>query len=224
MSRALSVLAVLMVSGGAAWITFISLFSASVQSMAPDWVRARVLAVFMLTFQGGLAAGSALWGLVAERAGVQSCSCVLVSGCVALAAFSYFGDCPRHRRTSVPGITGGCRRSSKTWTLTSRWAGAREVEYIVDSRQASAFVHAIHDYEHIRRREARRGGAISRHGAAGSIRRNVPGQLVGGASPTTCAGDSGGSRARGARAQARNRRTTDPPFDRRATSVGDRKL
>ena len=41
------------------------------QTLAPDWVRARVLAVFMLVFQGGLAAGSAFWGAVAARAGIQ---------------------------------------------------------------------------------------------------------------------------------------------------------
>ena len=56
-----------MLVAGAAWIVFISLVSALVQSLAPDWVRARVLAVFMLVFQGGLAAGSALWGAVAAQ-------------------------------------------------------------------------------------------------------------------------------------------------------------
>jgi hypothetical protein len=45
-----------------AWIVFISLVSALMRTLAPDWVRARVLAVFMLVFQGGLAAGSASWG------------------------------------------------------------------------------------------------------------------------------------------------------------------
>src|SRR5258705_10375006 len=56
---------------GAAWIVFISVMSALVQSMAPDWVRARVLSIFMLVFQGGLAAGSALSGALAARAGIQ---------------------------------------------------------------------------------------------------------------------------------------------------------
>src|SRR5207244_5603775 len=64
-------LAAVMLIAGAAWIVFISLVSALMQSLAPDWVRARVLAVFMLVFQGGLAAGSAVWGAVAARAGIQ---------------------------------------------------------------------------------------------------------------------------------------------------------
>jgi MFS family permease len=45
--RPMSGLGVLMLVAGGAWIIFISLFSALVQTLAPDWVRARVLAVFM---------------------------------------------------------------------------------------------------------------------------------------------------------------------------------
>src|SRR5207248_2799328 len=63
--HAMAFLAATMLIAGAAWIVFISLVSALIQSLAPDWVRARVLAVFMLVFQGALAAGSALWGAVA---------------------------------------------------------------------------------------------------------------------------------------------------------------
>src|SRR5579862_6280466 len=69
--HAMVALAATMLVAGAAWIVFISLISALVQSLAPDWVRARVLAIFMLVFQGGLAAGSALSGVVAARAGIQ---------------------------------------------------------------------------------------------------------------------------------------------------------
>src|SRR4029077_11840042 len=70
--RDLPTLSVVMLAGGAAWIAFISLATALVQKLAPDWVRARVLAVFMLAFQGGLAAGSAFWGTIAEHAGVPT--------------------------------------------------------------------------------------------------------------------------------------------------------
>jgi MFS family permease len=47
-------LALVMIAAGASWIVFISLLNALVQHLAPDWVRARVLALFMLTFQGNL--------------------------------------------------------------------------------------------------------------------------------------------------------------------------
>src|SRR4029077_7849735 len=70
--HAMVAIAATMLVAGAAWIVFISVMSAAVQSLAPDWVRARVLSIFMLAFQGGLAAGSALAGTVAARAGIQS--------------------------------------------------------------------------------------------------------------------------------------------------------
>jgi MFS family permease len=68
--RDLSPLAAAMLVGGAAWISFVSLFNVQVLNQTPDWVRARVLAVSMLVFQGAVAAGSATWGAVAARAGV----------------------------------------------------------------------------------------------------------------------------------------------------------
>src|ERR1700681_4268326 len=68
--HALVPLGAVMLIGGAAWISFISLFNVQVLNQAPDWVRARVLAVSMLVFQGAVAAGSATWGAVAARFGI----------------------------------------------------------------------------------------------------------------------------------------------------------
>src|SRR5258708_14548573 len=68
----LTVLSLVMLIAGAAWIDFISLVTALVQKLAPDWVRARVLAVFLLVFQGALAGGSAVWGGIAQRPGIST--------------------------------------------------------------------------------------------------------------------------------------------------------
>jgi predicted MFS family arabinose efflux permease len=67
----LSTLGPILLLGGGAWIIFTSLISALVQNLAPDWVRARVLAVFILVSQGGMALGSVAWGAVAQRAGIR---------------------------------------------------------------------------------------------------------------------------------------------------------
>src|ERR1700733_6892927 len=42
------------------------------QKLAPDWVRARVLAVYLFAFQGSVTIGSTLWGVVALRTGVHA--------------------------------------------------------------------------------------------------------------------------------------------------------
>src|SRR5580698_8545078 len=69
--RSSAVLCVLMLIGGASWTSIMSLFNIMVQELAPDWVRARVLAVYLFVFQGSVTAGSTLWGFVALRAGVH---------------------------------------------------------------------------------------------------------------------------------------------------------
>jgi len=74
----LALLAMIMLVAGGGWIVFISLVGALVQALAPDWARARVLAVFVLLTQGGLAAGSAVWGATATRLGLSTA--LLIAG------------------------------------------------------------------------------------------------------------------------------------------------
>ena len=52
---------------GAAWTSTMSTINVSVQLAVPDWVQARALGTYMMTFQGGMALGSVLWGAVAEH-------------------------------------------------------------------------------------------------------------------------------------------------------------
>jgi MFS family permease len=55
---------------GAAWLAALTRLNATAQAAVPRWVRARALAVYLLVFYGGMAAGSVLWGFVADHAGV----------------------------------------------------------------------------------------------------------------------------------------------------------
>src|SRR4029077_6645143 len=61
----------LMLVGGMAWISLVATFNVSAQTAVPAWVRGRSLAVFMLAFQGGMAAGSATWGRVALHSSIE---------------------------------------------------------------------------------------------------------------------------------------------------------
>lgn len=44
----------------------------SILNHTPEWVRARVLAVSILVFQGAMAAGSAVWGALATKTGIHA--------------------------------------------------------------------------------------------------------------------------------------------------------
>ncbi len=52
---------------GFAWTSTMSTISTSVQLAVPAWVQARSLGTYQMTFQGGLALGSILWGYIAEH-------------------------------------------------------------------------------------------------------------------------------------------------------------
>jgi MFS family permease len=146
-------MAVMLVSGGA-WVAFISLANALVQTMAPDWVRARVLAIFMLITQGGLAAGSATWGTLASRASIDTALVWAGLGTIATAALALWMRLPdgaadvspwNHWRMPVivreaaPGLEQGP-------VLVT-------IEYRVDAEHADAFLRAMRNYGRIRRRD-----------------------------------------------------------------------
>ena len=61
-----------MVFSGAAWLVVVSLCNVAIQIAVPAWVRARVLAVYMLVFAGGFSAGSAIWGTVATHQSLKA--------------------------------------------------------------------------------------------------------------------------------------------------------
>jgi MFS family permease len=61
-----------MAGAGVAWLAILTSFNVATQTAVPRWVQARALAVYLLVFQGGLAAGSALWGVVAGRLGERA--------------------------------------------------------------------------------------------------------------------------------------------------------
>ncbi|MNF87866.1 enterobactin exporter EntS [compost metagenome] len=64
------VMYVMLILGGMAWINFTSPINAAFQRGLPAWVRARAIAVFLLSFQVAMAVGGGLWGLVASVFGV----------------------------------------------------------------------------------------------------------------------------------------------------------
>src|SRR5437016_13823186 len=75
-------LSIALVMAGIAWISVLASLNVAAQTATPAWVRARVLAVYLLVFTGGLAGGSALWGFVAGRLGISNALLISASGLV----------------------------------------------------------------------------------------------------------------------------------------------
>jgi MFS family permease len=152
--RELVVLCFVLLIGGAAWITFISLVSALVQKLAPNWVRARVLAVFMLVFQGGMAGGAAVWGVVAQHASIQIALLWAGLGGIATIGLGFRWRLPdttidvspwNHWR--MPAIVRDVEVELESGPVLVT------VEYVVNREHASEFIKTMHRYGRIRRRD-----------------------------------------------------------------------
>jgi MFS family permease len=60
-----------MMIAGAAWISVVNTLTVSSQLALPDWVRARGMAIYMMTMMGSASLSAALWGQVATHVEVQ---------------------------------------------------------------------------------------------------------------------------------------------------------
>jgi MFS family permease len=150
--RSLTILCALMLFGGASWTVFMSLFNTIVQTLAPDWVRARVLAVYLFVFQGSVAAGSTLWGLVALHTNVHVTLALAGMGTIACLLLQPFVKLPN---TAV---------DLSTWNHWVKPTMLEEpdpdqgpvlvtVKYVIDPAKASDFLNLLYRYQRVRRRD-----------------------------------------------------------------------
>jgi MFS family permease len=151
--QSFALLCVAMLFGGVAWMTTMSCFNIGVQTVVPEWVRARALSVYLLSFFGTMAAGSAVWGLVAERAGVPlallCAACGLVVGLAAALLFPLRAgerlDLNPSLHWSEPNFVSEIQPEQGPVLVT--------VEYLIDPERADEFAEAMRDFERILRRD-----------------------------------------------------------------------
>ena len=57
---------------GACWVLSLSMFNVTIQLSTPRWVVGRVIALYQTGTFGGMAAGSLIWGMIADRGGPET--------------------------------------------------------------------------------------------------------------------------------------------------------
>ncbi len=146
------VLTASLAGGGIAWIVVLSNLNVSAQTVTPSWVRARVMAVYLLVFMGGLAGGSAVWGFVAARAGVSVAlmfaAIGLVIGPLVTSRFRLIGN-------------DGLSLAPSEWpepvmmidAEASEGPAITVVEYRIDPKTAQDFLQAMKEMRRIRQRD-----------------------------------------------------------------------
>jgi len=148
-----AVLAVTLAGGGIAWIVVLSSLNVSAQTFTPSWVRARVMAVYLLVFMGGLAAGSAVWGFVAARVGVSAALLLAAVGLLIGLVASW-----RYRLVAEENLS---LTPSMHWPepivlidpRLEEGPAVTYVEYRIDPKSADDFLGAMKEMRRIRQRD-----------------------------------------------------------------------
>lgn len=150
--RSPALLCFLMLFGGASWTAIMSLFNIIVQELAPDWVRARVLAVYLFVFQGSVALGSTLWGYMASRTNIHQtllCAGVGTGACLSLGLLIRLPTAPADLSTwnhwAKPSLLEEPAPDDGPVLVTAK--------YVVPPEKAAEFLAQIHKYQRVRRRD-----------------------------------------------------------------------
>jgi hypothetical protein len=152
--HSLSALVPVLLASGAAWVLFISLINALVQNLAPDWVRARVLAIFTLVYMGSFALGSAAWGGLAQRRGIAVALIYSGFGTLASVILALFARLPDSTADLTP--WNHWRMPVIVKEVSDELLGGPvlvTIEYSVVAELESKFVKAMRQYARVRRRD-----------------------------------------------------------------------
>lgn len=142
-----------MVAGGLAWISIMSSLNVAAQLAVPSWVQARSLGFYQLIFQGGIAVGSAVWGLMAEHFGNAT---ALLGAAIGLLVGLVAGL--RYRLTTGDKVD---LTPSLHWPEPTVMIELRPddgpvlitVEYQIDPQRSPEFTKAMHALSLVRRRD-----------------------------------------------------------------------
>jgi MFS family permease len=147
-----AVVAVALVVTGFAWIAALSSLNATAQTVLPDWVRSRGMALYIIVFQGGQAVGALLWGLVVKQSDTRVAFTAVAVGLLAGVVIS------RRWRLRPPG--GIDMRPAQAWPEPDMVIEPDpghgpvlvQVEYRVPLERADAFREAMQPVGRARRR------------------------------------------------------------------------
>lgn len=158
----MAVCVIAVAAAGAGWVMSLSTFNVTVQLSTPRWVAARALSLYQMSAFGGMAAGSWLFGLLAEHEGVATALLAAAAGQVATLLLGVV----------LPIMDGGddnldpagAWREPEVAVPVEPRSGpiVISIEYRVDPRDAAAFVEVMGERRRIRLRDGARGWTLMR--------------------------------------------------------------
>jgi MFS family permease len=137
---------------GMAWIVALTTLNGVAQSILPNWVRGRALAIYLTVFNGAMAAGSVGWGVVAEAAGIPQTLLIAAAGLLVAGVVMHRVKLPRGDADLV---------ASNHWpeplqaepVAHDRGPVLITIEYRIDPARRTAFLHALSHLSRERQRD-----------------------------------------------------------------------
>lgn len=139
--------------GGSCWVLALSMFNVTVQLSTPRWVLGRALALYQTATFGGMALGSWIWGIVAERYDVDTALLAAAALMLAGALLGLWLPLPDKtpdnldplNRWKVPSVALDLRGRSGPVAIL--------IEYVIREQDTRAFLKAMAERRRIRRRD-----------------------------------------------------------------------
>jgi predicted MFS family arabinose efflux permease len=142
---------------GVSWIAVLASLNVSAQVSLPEWVRGRGVAIYMTVFFGGMTLGSAIWGHVADLAGLPVTHFLAAAGALAMIPLTWHWklqtgaalDLAPSMHWPAPIVTFDVEKDRGPVLVT--------IEYRINPRERKPFLTAL---DHLAR-ERRRDGAYA---------------------------------------------------------------
>ncbi len=152
--RTPAVIILFLVGGGFAWTSTMATLNTSVQLAVPAWVQARALGTYLMTFQGGMALGSIVWGFVAEHSTTPIALTASAAGLLVTLPFVHRfqilqGPVPDHTPYQWKRPAPELAETSDATVGPVRVS----IEYTVSLENYAAFTHAVHELRGVRLRD-----------------------------------------------------------------------
>lgn len=145
-----------MALGGASWVLALSSFNATVQLSSPRWVVGRALALYQMATFGGMAFGSWIWGVAAERYGtgdaLQMAAVVLVAG----AALGLRLPLPELKTLNLDPLNRWTEPDLAVDILPRSGPIVITIEYVIREADVVSFLSVMAERRRIRRRDGAR--------------------------------------------------------------------
>ncbi len=150
--RTVPQLAAVMFFGGGAWISVVSSLQVAAQLSLPAWVRARGMALYIATFMGSMAIGSATWGRVASATSTTTALEIAVAVGVVAGLFATRWRLGIHARADHTLAEVHHEAIAIDQPKAHEGPVMINIEYIIDPGEAREFEAAMRDVRRMRLR------------------------------------------------------------------------